>query len=372
MISAIIFQQKLAEDDCKMKKEIGSIFPLSDEILKQAESEQIEYSDDRVYYSLCREALYDIATDLKGSNKKVLIPAYTCQTVITPFEEAGWQCEYYSIDKNLRIVSSSLFEAVEKYHPSLVVVHPYFGKDLNDEEIELLQEINRKGIEIILDLTQCIFTKKKYSFASYIVGSYRKWFPIPDGGFLKCNTKKKSIFQPERENSQFTEKEIDAMYLRDQYFCNGEKRTKDISIRLSKEADHIAECNVIPHRMSQIAYNLLQKEDVEENQNRRRCNYSFLFHEIRDNYQVRKVCRDLNEVTTAPLYFTIYVQDRSFLQRLLAQDAIYAPVLWPVEDKRVLINDEVKYIYDHLLAIPCDQRYETNDMKRVIAIINSY
>lgn len=248
-----------------MKKEIGSIFPLSDKVLKQADSEQIGFSDDRLFYSLCREALYDIGKALGNSNKKVLIPAYTCQIVITPFEEAGWQCEYYSIDKNLRIVSHSLLEAVEKYRPSLVVVHPYFGMDLNDEEIEILVGLKGKGIEIVLDLTQCIFSNIDYSFASYVVGSYRKWFPIPDGGFLKCNTKKKSIFQPERENSQFTEKEIDAMYLRDQYFCNGEKRTKDISIRLSKEADHIAECNVIPHRMSQIAYNLLQKENVEKN-----------------------------------------------------------------------------------------------------------
>lgn len=355
-----------------MKKEIGSIFPLSDKVLKQADSEQIGFSDDRLFYSLCREALYDIGKALGNSNKKVLIPAYTCQIVITPFEEAGWQCEYYSIDKNLRIVSHSLLEAVEKYRPSLVVVHPYFGMDLNDEEIEILVGLKGKGIEIVLDLTQCIFSNIDYSFASYVVGSYRKWFPIPDGGFLKCNTNNVSIFQPKRENSQFTEKEIAAMYLRGHYFCNGEKRTKDISIRLSKEADHIAECNVIPHRMSQIAYNLLQKEDLEENQNKRKYNYSFLFHNVRENYKVRKVCQDLNEVTTAPLYFTIYVQDRSLLQRLLAQDAIYAPVLWSVEDKRVLINDEVRYIYDHLLAIPCDQRYDTNEMKRVIAIINSY
>ena len=85
-----------------------------------------------------------------------------------------------------------------------------------------------------------------------------------------------------------------------------------------------------------------------------------------------KVCKNIEEVTTAPLYFTIYVQDRPALQRVLAQEAIYAPVIWPVEDERVLIDNDVKYIYDHLLAIPCDQRYDTEDMQRIVTIINNY
>lgn len=78
------------------------------------------------------------------------------------------------------------------------------------------------------------------------------------------------------------------------------------------------------------------------------------------------------DVTTAPLYFTIYVQDRPALQRLLAQDSIYAPVIWPIEDEKVLIDEEIKYIYDHILAVPCDQRYDGDDMRRAVEIINNY
>ena len=86
-----------------MKKEIGSIFPLTDSELRIAESEQSQFADDRIYYSLCREALYDIACAYEAENKLVLIPAYTCQTVITPFEETGWRCEFFAIQKDLRI-----------------------------------------------------------------------------------------------------------------------------------------------------------------------------------------------------------------------------------------------------------------------------
>lgn len=355
-----------------MKKEIGSIFPLSDAVLSKAESEISIYKGDRVYYSLCREALYEIAKAVGGNDNTVLIPAYTCQTVITPFEEAGWHCKYYSIRKDLRINIQSLVESYEEFLPKLIVVHPYFGMDLCKEEIDTLLSIKQTGVKIVLDLTQCIFTNKEYEFASFIVASYRKWMPIPDGGYLINKTDSLQFVQPEQENIEFSEKEKAAMYLRGQYFSNGEQRTKDISIRLSKDADIIAESNISPHRMSRVAYHLLQDENVEDNINKRFANFTYLFNGIVESKKVTKVCWMIAEVTSAPLYFTVFVQDRKELQRLLAKEAIYAPVIWPVEDERVLIDDDVKYIYDHLLAIPCDQRYNENDMHRVVEIINNY
>ena len=355
-----------------MRKEIGSIFPLSDAALSKAESEDKALSKDRVYYSLCREALYDLARSLDEKTRIALIPAYTCQTVITPFEEAGWQCFYYSINKDLRIVVQDLIKEVELYHPSLIVVHPFFGMDLNQEEIGILNLLNSKGIAVVLDLTQCLFTLKSYSFASFIVASYRKWMPIPDGGYLLSQRGSMSITQPEAENKDFTEREIAAMYLRGKYFECGEQRMKGISIRLGKAADQIVESHLSPHRMSQVSYNLLAEEDFEKNQMRRIANYSYLFHRIHDDESITKVCKSLESVTTAPLYFTIYVKNRATLQRQLASEAIYAPILWPVEDERVLINEDVKYIYDHLLAIPCDQRYDEKDMQRAVEIINNY
>lgn len=355
-----------------MKKEIGSIFPLSDDVISQAESGLLQYTGDRIHYSLCREALCDIAHALDKTEKKVLIPAYTCQTVITPFEESGWLCEYYSINRDLRIDLKSLENSIALHNPSLLVVHPYFGMDLNEEEVVVLNGIKEKGVAIVLDLTQCIFSTKHYSFASFIIASYRKWMPIPDGGYLKNNTESVHITQPVTENVEFTDREIAAMYLRGQYFGNEEQRTKAISIRLSKSADHIADSNIVPHKMSQVAYNLLTKENLEKNQKSRFDNYAYLFNNIQESKKIAKVCKNMSNVTTAPLYFTIFVQDRPALQHILAQDSIYAPVIWPVEDERVLIDDEIRYIYEHILAIPCDQRYDENDMCRIVEVINNY
>ena len=353
-----------------MIREIGSIFPLNDTTISGAEKTGKPFPDDRLYFSLCREALRAIADSLSDSNKNVLLPAYTCQTVITPFEEAGWKCNYFSIHKNLRIDLQSLASQVSQYRPAVIVVHPFFGMELDEREESMLQQITAQGVRIILDLTQCLFSTKRYPFVTFTVGSFRKWFPIPDGGFLERNTYTAIISQPQNENVEFTEKELAAMYLRDQYFHIGEQRTKDISIRLSKAADILADNNIQPHKMSAIAYNLLLQEDFERNRQQRYDNYTFLYNNISDDDKLEKVCKDLSMVTTAPLYFTIYVENRSALQRKLAQHAIYAPVIWPVEDERVLINNEVRYIYDHLLAIPIDQRYHVEDMRRVVGVIN--
>ena len=191
-----------------MKKEIGSIFPLDSKTISQAEVLSAKYSNKRFYYSLCREALFDIAVSIQKSNKTVLIPAYTCQTVITPFEEVGWNCIYYSIKKNLRIDIQSLTTLIKNFSPTVLVVHPYFGMELNNQEETALQQISEKGIKIVLDLTQCIFSKRRYPFITYTIGSYRKWFPIPDGGFMERNINTASISQPEKEHNDFTEREI--------------------------------------------------------------------------------------------------------------------------------------------------------------------
>ena len=110
---------------------------------------------------------------------------------------------------------------------------------------------------------------------------------------------------------------------------------------------------------------------LKKNRQKRYDNYRCLFDHVRESDMINKVCKNLCDVTSAPLYFTIFVKDRLDLQKILAEEAIYAPVIWPVEDERVLVDDEVKYIYDHLLAIPCDQRYDESDMRRAVEVINN-
>ena len=80
-------------------KDIGSIFPLYEKDL--VPFEETELKSDRIHFSLCREALYAVARSLNNTNRVVLMPAYTCDTVYMPFKQLGWKCCYYSVNRDL-------------------------------------------------------------------------------------------------------------------------------------------------------------------------------------------------------------------------------------------------------------------------------
>lgn len=352
-------------------KEIGSIFPLSQEqIIDYCSDGSNSIDQNEILYSLCREAIYDIANKYSDSNRQILLPAYTCQTVITPFEELGWSISYFGIKKSLHIDCDNLQQCCEELSPVLVLVHPYFGMTFDSMEVSCLNKVHQFGIKIIVDLTQCVFLARNFTFADYYVGSYRKWFPIPDGGFLQSNI---STFYPHKKrkvNEDFVNTQVDAMYLRNVYFGNSDQQIKDISIRLSKAANLMVDKKISPHSISSLSKKLLMSEDWSDNQKRRINNYTYLFDFFPESEMFVPVCRDISRVTTAPLYFTIYAKERGALQEMLSSYGIYAPVIWPVENENVLINDEVRFIYEHLLAIPCDQRYDISDMERIIKVLS--
>ena len=355
-----------------MMKDVGSIFPLEEIYSPSLEAPVDSAASGVVQYSLCREALYDIAVHHRGVNNTVLIPAYTCQSVITPFIEAGWTCHYYNIEKDLRIDVAYLKGLNEQVKPTMIVVHPFYGMSLNDLESEALREIGETGVVIVMDLTHCIYAEPELDFVDYYVGSYRKWFPIPDGAFLKSDRADSHIPAPQKENVEFVTTEADAMFLRGQYFKTGTLPFKTISIRLSKLADHLVDNHIEPHRMSSFSSERMQRQNGQEIKLKRRENFFFLFNHLKQNHNCTFVCPDSAEVLNTPLYFPIFVEKRESLQKALAQSHVYAPILWPVENTDVLISEDIRYIYDHILAIPCDQRYGEEEMARIVRVINGF
>jgi|LSQX01.1.fsa_nt_gb hypothetical protein len=353
-------------------KDIGSLFPLySEDIASKDIQPTIEQKNDRrINYSLCREAMYAVAKKYEKSNKIVLIPAYTCQTVIDPFVQQGWKCFYYNIRKELRIDIVDLFRLYKDLEPAMIVVHPFHGMELKQEEIDALTIIKSKGCILMEDITQCIYTINRPNVFDYVTGSYRKWFKVPDGGFLESHYLD-GVEIPKEENSEFVNKQTDSMYLRGKYFNTGDEQLKNISIRLNKDAVAGAGKTISLHKMSDFSLIIMNKERNDTSMMRRLENYQYLFLNINSG-KVKSVCSNIDDVTTLPLYFPIYVKDRACLQRRLAKDNVYAPILWPINTDDVLINDNIKEIYSTILMIPIDQRYDVGDMSRIVKIINDY
>lgn len=354
-----------------MIKDIGSIFPLSvEEMSLRTHSRLLSAKNGgRINFSLCREAMYAVALKYEYTEKIVLIPAYTCQTVIDPFTQLGWKCYYYNINTNLRIDTEDLLHKYNSIHPNLVVVHPYHGVELNDTELRTLKLLKDRGCVLMQDITQCIYTDHRPVIFDYFVGSYRKWFQVPDGGFVEYRDIN-DILVPENENEVFVARQTDAMYLRGRYFETEDEIIKSISIKLNKEAVACIGQDIKCHKMSDFSLSLMEGFDITASIERRFLNYSYLYRHIKRTEGIRLVCSDIEDVTTAPLYFPIYVENRAKIQKILAENHIYAPVLWPVSTNELLINEGIKYIYSHILMIPIDQRYDEDDMMRIVELIN--
>lgn len=348
-------------------KDIGSIFPLYEAEIKEIEPVSPLCSDHRNhFFSLCREALSHIAAENGESYRKVLIPAYTCSTVIIPFVQQGWECMYYKIGKDLRIQTEETLEIAKATKPNIFVAHPFYGMDLTEEEMNMIRTIREMGCKTVVDITQCIFSDQYYNIADYTIGSYRKWFPIPDGAFMHIDSDKGLEMSLYPEHEQFVNIQVSAMVLRGVYFQTGNETVKNISIKLNKMADSIAETEISEHRISALSYAIYTMQDFKRNAEQRLRNYKYLYSKLAFMSSVTPVCGDIAYITVAPLYFPVYVENRTVLQGALARKKIYAPVLWPVYSDDLLISDDVSYIYSHILLIPIDQRYNLNDMERIV------
>lgn len=358
--------------------EIGSVFPLesldidtSTKLKKSDLLSLLNLQENTLFLSLGREGFNIIAKN-HPENNKVLLPNYTCQTVCDPFVQLGWDIDTYYIDIELKINIPSLKDKIDKFNPGVVVFHPYYGTNFTNEEIEIIADIKNKGIIVAIDYTQSIYTNEHLFFADYVIGSLRKWFDCPDGGFIYSNYHDISTYSNLPENKSFFITQADSMYLRGCYFKTDNQSLKDISIRLNKQAVCDAENNIKPHSISEFGMNRLLNADIENYRQIRFFNYKYLYNNLLQNEQIKFVYNDLTEIISSPLYFPIYCKDRHNLQKQLVKNKVYAPILWEVPVYYKDLDSNSKYIYDHILVIPIDQRYSTEEMGKICDIINTF
>lgn len=348
-------------------KEIGSIFSISN-TNRNEESVQNSFFTEKNYsfWALCREALLAIAEKHDNSNKRILVPAYTCYSVIAPFQQLGWNVDYYNIKTNLRVDTYDLLEKCKNQKPELCLFHPYFGCGYGSDEVKAIEAVSALGITLIEDKTQCLFLNQGPDVFNYIVASIRKWFPVPDGAILfdkndQISTEGLSTFE------DYVSLQLEAMILREKYFDTSDGGFKEKSIKLNKTAELLSDGEINKHAISQYTSEQLRLLNIDGCKARRTENYKFLFENIgRASCIIGKINNSYGELVTAPLYFPVYLQDPVSVQREMAKHHIYLPLLWRTNAAFASGSADAKFIYEHIAVIPCDQRYDLNDMNKII------
>lgn len=327
-------------------------------------------SENVCYTCLGREAIKgaicNIEKDMLHINKKCLLPQYTCETVVLPFVHAGWEVEFYPIEKMLNINLYEFVEIVKNVNPSVILFHPYYGMEFDVEIIKFLQSCQKKNVRIIEDLTQALSFMKKAQWSDYRIISLRKWFGIPDGGIFIGKGAKELI--KDEEWKTFVDIKLQAQNLKKNYL-NGDKTiNKEVFLRLNSEAEKFIDTCKCIHAISKGTLLELESIDIDMVLQKRQENADYLELHLKELAPMITVIPREKE---SPLYYPVFVKNREEIQQYLCKNDIYASVIWK-EPEQIQIEKcmDTKYIYEHILALPCDQRYSIEDMDRIIFYIN--
>lgn len=322
-------------------------------------------------------------TNGMGAMKRCLLPAYMCDTVFFPFQWEGWEIGFYHINKNLEADAEELSRLMEEMRPNLLFIHPYYGVDTWKPMRPLLKEWRAQGICIMKDVTQSYYLENAGEEADYVVGSLRKWYPIPDGGFAASN--EPLAWDVLASEEEFAKRRLDCLMEKWAYLYGSRSREEKKAMKedfLKKNREMEAWMDV--HRgigaLSKVSAGILGRANEKECRNRRNGNYRYLCEKLEGKSEEKSRCWPIlprlwgeEEKSAAPLYFPVYAKDRNGLQKFLAERNIYAPVLWPVgrENEGCLTEDE-RFIYSHMLALPMDQRYGKDEMERISKALEEY
>ncbi len=175
---------------------------------------------------------------------------------------------------------------------------------------------------------------------------------------------------------EFTEKRIELLtekwnYLYGEGSAEEKKDIKNRFLKENREMEEWLDRHEGAGEMSPEALYMLDGIDEEACKEQRKRNYRYLYGKIHGKTWLWPILPEMEGA--APLYLAVYAREREELQRFLTAHDIYAPVLWPVgkENESGLTNDE-RYIYDHMLALPIDQRYGMEEMERAAIVLEEY
>lgn len=326
------------------------------------------FERETTYLRTGREALLYISCNCKPNKDNVILcPAYSCWSMIVPFKFSGWTVMYYRLKKDLTIDEDYLDVLLRGSKPDAILTMNFYGCASTKSAIAKVKAFNEM-ITVIEDFSHCTFCFEAIynEQVDYYVTSIRKSIGVCDGALVlsKKATNKHYI---NAEAPEFGALRLDAQKQKGRYtFTKSQESKISFLSSLRKGEEMIDTLNGV-HPISDISLKMLECINGEEIAFSRRENmrhlYSLLDGKVNMIPELER-CFD-----GAPFSLPILVEKRDEVQKKLAQEGVYAPVLWPIDDKARKTCENSAYVSDHMLSIPIDQRYDYDDIEDIAHII---
>lgn len=331
-----------------MHRIIGGEFLIDSKLLsKNKKSIEIQYSSGR-------SALYSILVHKKGTQKKLLLPAYLCDSITRTVIDVGWEFDFYQLDEFMHPrIDQKLCSKIEEFDAILLI--NYFGMVDLRNDIERIRK-ERKDIFIIEDDVQAFYTMND-SMADCSFTSLRKWFPCPDGAmiYMKDSVQIEPCIKMENEWSQY---KLAGGLLKEQ----SDYIDDSIMLSLLNKGEDILD-NGYLSPCSKASKKIIANLDLEKIAHQRTQNAKMLHREL-EKLGVKHLYSDYG----VPLVIPIFIEKREELRNAYFSEQIFTPKHWPKIDN--LCGDS--WLYDQELSLICDQRYGIEDMKRQIEVLKAF
>ena len=270
--------------------------------------------------------------------QKLFLPYYLCDSVSSLCEREGYAYEFYPIHEDF----TPDFDHSLKIGEYLYIVN-YFGR-LDEAKII---ELKSKYKNIILDNVQAFFQPPLPGVDT--IYSCRKFFGVPDGGYVVTD-------------ARLSEKiPMDVSMNRMRHILGRYEGASASDFYGDFKANDHAFRSLGLRMMSRLTHNLLRAVDYEKAQAKRETNYACLAVTLKSMNRLP----DMSPV--GPYMYPFHCHNGMEIKKKMAEKKIFIPTLWPnvLQCNKFLEKDYT----ENILPLPCDQRYDLDDMRFLCDIL---
>lgn len=303
-----------------------------------------------LFFSNARSALHHLL--MLKAPKTLWLPAYSC-VALTQGVANLVPIRFFPLSPSLSPDCAYLRKHVKQGDAILAI--DYFGRNPDKEFLRFVAATSQ--VTFIEDRAQALYPSRA-TWGDFILYSPRKLLGVADGGILvSLKHALPPLEQPPIDTADF----IAPSLLR--YEDAGENNSAQWYAAFKANENAMIVSNA---PMSRLSHAILAMTDPKPLIKKRRTNYELLMKGLKDiTFMPAKNC------DFAPFGYPIRVENRKKTAEALHAQGIYAAHHWPE-----LPSDPKEFpaehrLADQLLTLPVDQRYDSNDMKRIIAVVRN-
>ncbi|WP_417533265.1 hypothetical protein [Marinobacterium stanieri] len=311
---------------------------------------ELPYGNEHYYpsalkYQSARSAFYALLLHYKP--KKVWMPFYICDSMLVPLNEANVTVSFYGIYSDF-----SIRDEIQLNDGELLLYVNYFGICGNIEDM-LMEKFD--PLKLIFDHSQAFFSQPKECLAT--IYSPRKFFGVPDGGFLVTRL---PIDQPSKIDEESINRcsHLLKRLAGDPENGYGDYKTAEESLK-----------EIEPKGMSLLTSRILCAVDYSSVKKKREDNFISLHEELKNKNKLEIDPGDI----AGPLIYPLWLDGGRDIKSLLKKERLFIATYWLDCLKRVSNRSFESLLVSDLIPLPCDQRYSFSKMKEIISeVLNVY